>query len=78
MKRAHVNDAPTISKGKRISAIAIMICLVVVIGVATYESVMGDWNMATQGWLTALMLVGISFTFRDYWESVLKRNKSSR
>ena len=73
-----MNDALTISKGKRISAIAIMICLVVVIGVATYESVMGDWNMATQGWLTALMLVGISFTFRDYWESVLKRNKGSR
>lgn len=72
-----MNDAPAISKWNRISAIAIMICLVVVIGVATYKSVMEDWNMAIQGWLTALMLAAISFQFLGYWKSVLKRNKDS-
>ena len=54
-----------------------MICLVVAIGVATYKSAMKDWNMAIQGWLTALMLAAISFQFLDYWKSVLKRNKDS-
>ena len=74
-----MNEVPTISKGKRVLAIALIICLVAVIGVATYESVMGDREMATEGWLTALVLLGISLTLGgDYWKSVLKRNKDSK
>ena len=74
-----MNEAPTISKRKRVLSIALIICLGVFVGVATYQSVMGDWESATEGWLTALLILGVSLTLGgDHWKSVLTRNKDLR